>query len=129
EGAEHLPSEPSIVLMKHSSAWATLAQLRPLPRQTWVLKRERMWVPFFGWALMTLKPIAIDRRGGRAAVEQVISQGRERLEDGLWVVIFPEGTRVPFGQTGRFGISGALLASAVGKPVIPVAHDAGRYWP
>jgi 1-acyl-sn-glycerol-3-phosphate acyltransferase len=129
EGAGHLPPEPSVVLMKHSSAWETIAQLRLLPRQTWVLKRELMWVPFFGWALMLLKPIAIDRRGGRAAVEQVVAKGRERLEDGLWVVIFPEGTRVPFGETGRFGLSGALLASAAGRPVIPVAHDAGRYWP
>jgi len=129
EGAEHLPSEPSIVLMKHSSAWETLAQLRLFPRQTWVLKRELMWAPFFGWALMLLKPIAIDRRGGRAAVEQVISQGRARLDEGLWVVIFPEGTRVPYGQTGRFGLSGALLAQAAGKPIVPVAHDAGRYWP
>nr|MBO2513874.1 1-acyl-sn-glycerol-3-phosphate acyltransferase [Gammaproteobacteria bacterium] len=129
EGLEHLPSEPSIVLMKHSSTWETLAQLRLLPRQTWVLKRELMWAPFFGWALALLKPIAIDRRGGRVAVEQVVSQGRERLAEGLWVVIFPEGTRVPFGQTGRFGLSGALLAQACGKPVIPVAHDAGRYWP
>src|SRR5690606_21318996 len=119
EGVEHLPKEPSIVLMKHSSTWETLAQLRLLPRQTWVLKRELMWAPFFGWALALLKPIAIDRRGGRVAVEQVISQGRERLAEGLWVVIFPEGTRVPFGQTGRFGLSGALLAQACGKPVIP----------
>lgn len=129
EGLEHLPSTPSIVLMKHSSAWETLAQLRLFPRQTWVLKRELMWAPFFGWALMLLKPIAIDRQGGRAAVEQVISQGLERLAEGLWVVIFPEGTRVPYGQTGRFGLSGTLLAQAAGKPVIPVAHDAGRYWP
>ncbi len=129
EGLEHLPSEPSIVLMKHSSTWETLAQLRLLPRQTWVLKRELMWIPFFGWALAQLKPIAIDRRGGRAAVEQVIEQGRERLAEGLWVVIFPEGTRVPFGQTGRFGLSGALLAQACGKPIVPIAHDAGRYWP
>jgi 1-acyl-sn-glycerol-3-phosphate acyltransferase len=129
EGREHLPLESSVVLMKHSSAWETIAQLRLFPRQTWVLKRELMWAPFFGWALMLLKPIAIDRRGGRVAVEQVVAQGRQRLAEGLWVVIFPEGTRVPHGQTGRFGLSGALLATAVGKPIVPVAHDAGRYWP
>lgn len=129
EGREHLPAEPSVVLMKHSSSWETIAQLRLFPRQTWVLKRELMWAPFFGWALMLLKPIAIDRRGGRAAVEQVIAQGRARLAEGLWIVIFPEGTRVPYGQTGRFGLSGALLAEASGKPIVPVAHDAGRYWP
>lgn len=129
EGLEHLPSDASVVLMKHSSAWETIAQLKLFPRQTWVLKRELMWAPFFGWALAVLKPIAIDRRGGRAAVEQVVKQGRGRLADGMWVVIFPEGTRVPFGQTGRFGLSGVLLAQAAGKPIVPVAHDAGRYWP
>ena len=129
EGAEHLPGENTVVLMKHSSAWETIAQLRLFPRQTWVLKRELMWAPFFGWVLLLLKPIAIDRRGGRVAVEQVIARGRDRLAEGLWVVIFPEGTRVPFGQMGRFGLSGALLAVASGKPIVPVAHDAGRYWP
>ncbi|HEX7080978.1 MAG TPA: lysophospholipid acyltransferase family protein [Gammaproteobacteria bacterium] len=129
EGREHLPEGSAVVLMKHSSTWETIAQLELFPRQTWVLKRELMWAPFFGWVLRLLKPIAIDRRGGRAAVEQVIAQGRERLAEGLWVVIFPEGTRVPFGQTGRFGLSGALLAQAAGKPIVPVAHDAGRYWP
>lgn len=129
EGFEHLPDTPSIVLMKHSSAWETIAQLLFLPRQCWVLKRELMWAPFFGWALALLKPIAIDRRGGRAAVEQVIARGRERLDEGLWVVIFPEGTRVAFGETGRFGLSGTLLAQATGKPIVPIAHDAGRYWP
>ena len=129
EGLEHLPREASVVLMKHSSAWETIAQLLFLPRQCWVLKRELMWVPFFGWALAALKPIAINRSAGRAAVEQVIQQGQQRLNDGLWVVIFPEGTRVPFGETGRFGLSGTLLAQAAGKPIVPIAHDAGRYWP
>lgn len=129
EGYEHLPAENAVVLMKHSSAWETIAQLKLFPQQTWVLKRELMWAPFFGWVLPLLKPIAIDRRGGRIAVEQVIEQGRQRLADGYWVVIFPEGTRVAHGTIGRFGLSGALLAEAAGKPVVPVAHDAGRYWP
>jgi 1-acyl-sn-glycerol-3-phosphate acyltransferase len=129
EGREHLPAETSVVLMKHSSAWETLAQFELFPRQTWVLKRELMWVPFLGWVLRLLKPIAIDRRGGKAAVQQVMEQGRARLGEGLWIVIFPEGTRVPAGESRRYGISGALLAAAAGKRVIPVAHDAGRYWP
>jgi 1-acyl-sn-glycerol-3-phosphate acyltransferase len=128
-GLEHLPQEPSVVLMKHSSAWETLAQLLLFPRQTWVLKRELMWAPFMGWVLPLFRPIAIDRRGGREAVQQVIDQGSARLRDGLWVVIFPEGTRVPAGQTRRYGISGAVLASAAGRIVIPVAHNAGRFWP
>lgn len=130
EGREHLPANgAAVVLMKHSSAWETLAQLRIFPRQTWVMKRELMWVPFFGWVLKLLKPIAIDRKGGGAAVQQVLDQGQRRLAEGYWVVIFPEGTRVPAGQTRRYGMSGALLAAAAGLPVLPVAHDAGDYWP
>jgi 1-acyl-sn-glycerol-3-phosphate acyltransferase len=115
--------------MKHSSAWETLAQMQILPIQTWVMKRELMWVPFLGWALLLLKPIAIDRRGGATAVQQVLDQGQRRLAEGLWVVIFPEGTRMPVGQTRRYGMSGALLAGAAGLPVVPVAHNAGIYWP
>jgi 1-acyl-sn-glycerol-3-phosphate acyltransferase len=129
EGREHLGERNTVVLMKHSSSWETIAQWRLFPKQTWVLKRELLWLPFFGWVLPLLKPIAIDRRGGRLAVQQVIDQGLARLADGFWIVIFPEGTRVPFGQTRRFGISGALLAAAAGRPVVPVAHDAGYFWP
>jgi 1-acyl-sn-glycerol-3-phosphate acyltransferase len=129
EGREHLPQRSSVVLMKHSSAWETLAQLVIFPRQTWVLKRELTWVPVFGWVLLALRPIAIDRRGGGAAVQQVLTQGQARLAAGLWVVVFPEGTRVPAGQTRRYGMSGALLAGAAGLPVVPVAHNAGDFWP
>ena len=129
EGLEHLPKRSSIVLIKHSSAWETLAQLKIFPQQTWVLKRELMWVPILGWVLWLLSPIAIDRRGGGAAVQQVVEQGRERLTAGFWVMVFPEGTRMPAGQTRRYGLSGVLLASAMGLPVIPVAHNAGYYWP
>jgi 1-acyl-sn-glycerol-3-phosphate acyltransferase len=128
-GREHLPAESSIVLMKHSSAWETIAQVLIFPRQCWVLKQELIWAPILGWTVYLLKPIAIDRKGGRAAVEQVIAQGRARLDDGLWVVIFPEGTRVPAGQTKRYGLSGTLLAQATGRPVVPVAHNAGYFWP
>lgn len=129
EGYEHLPVDPSIVLVKHSSAWETIAQLKIFPRQTWVLKRELLWAPVLGWVLLKLKPIAIDRRAGRSAVQQVIAQGQARLDEGVWVVIFPEGTRVPAGQTGRYGLSGALLAATAGRPVVPVAHNAGEFWP
>jgi 1-acyl-sn-glycerol-3-phosphate acyltransferase len=129
EGKEHLPARSAVVLMKHSSAWETLAQLCIFPRQTWVLKHELTWVPVFGWVVLALRPIAIDRRGGGAAVQQVIEQGQQRLAEGLWVMIFPEGTRVPAGQTRRYGLSGALLAAAAGLPILPVAHDAGEFWP
>jgi 1-acyl-sn-glycerol-3-phosphate acyltransferase len=129
EGREHLPRESCVVLMKHSSAWETLAQLRIFPQQTWVMKRELMWVPFLGWVLKLLTPIAIDRQGRSVAVQQVLEQGRQRLNEGLWVMIFPEGTRMPAGETRRYGMSGALLAAATGRPIIPVAHNAGDYWP
>jgi 1-acyl-sn-glycerol-3-phosphate acyltransferase len=129
EGREHLPSRNGVVLLKHASAWETIAQLRIFPEQTWVLKRELMWAPVFGWVLWLLKPIAIDRRGGGAAVQQVLAQGHLRLAAGLWVMIFPEGTRMPVGETRRYGMSGALLAAAEGLPVVPVAHDAGYFWP
>jgi 1-acyl-sn-glycerol-3-phosphate acyltransferase len=129
EGRENLPAATSVVLMKHSSTWETLAQLRIFPTQTWVLKRELLWVPVFGWVLRALHPIAIDRKAGSGAVQQVLEQGKAELEAGLWVVIFPEGTRMPAGTTRRYGISGALLASTAGRPIVPVAHDAGEFWP
>jgi 1-acyl-sn-glycerol-3-phosphate acyltransferase len=128
-GREHLPSSAAIVLMKHSSAWETIAQILIFPRQSWVLKQELLGIPIFGWALRKLEPIAIDRKGGATAVQQVLSQGQKRIAEGNYVIIFPEGTRVPVGQTRRYGLSGALLASTVGKPIVPVAHNAGFFWP
>ncbi len=128
EGREKLTQQNGVLLVKHSSAWETIAQLVMFPKQTWVLKRELMWLPFFGWVLALMRPIAIDRSARGAAVAQVLEQGAERIAEGFWVVVFPEGTRVPDGTTRRYGLSGALLASQVGCPVIPVAHDAGAYW-
>lgn len=129
EGREHIPKGAAILLAKHQSAWETIAFQEIFPPQVWVLKRELMWVPFFGWGLALLKPIAIDRGAGRQAVEQIIAQGRERLDAGIWVTIFPEGTRVAPGHKRRYGIGGAALAAATGYPVVPVAHNAGHYWP
>ncbi|MDT8311035.1 MAG: lysophospholipid acyltransferase family protein, partial [Methylophaga sp.] len=91
--------------------------------------RELLWLPFFGWGLASLNPIAIDRKAGRKALAQVIEQGKERLASGAWVVVFPEGTRMPVGTLGRFGIGGARLAVEAGVPVVPVAHNAGHLWP
>ena len=129
EGQENIPQRNTVVLLKHSSAWETLAEVKIFPTQTWVLKRELMWAPFIGWALLALTPIPINRRGGSTAVEQVISVGTQRLQAGLWVMIFPEGTRVRPGESRRYGVSGALLAQANDRPVVPVAHNAGHYWP
>lgn len=127
-GWEHVPPGAHVALWKHSSSWETIAQTIILPPQAWVLKRELMWIPFVGWAMRRLKPIAINRNAGASAVHQVVQQGTQRLREGLWVVIFPEGTRVAAGESRKYGVSGALLAARAGCKVLPVAHDAGRYW-
>jgi len=129
EGRENIPKEPSVIMIKHTTVFETYAQLAIFPPQTWVLKRELLWVPFFGWGLAAMKPIAINRGAGHQAVRQVIGQGKERLGEGIWVTIFPEGTRMPPGETRRYGISGAALACEAGVPVVPVAHNAGDFWP
>ncbi|MDH4216930.1 MAG: 1-acyl-sn-glycerol-3-phosphate acyltransferase [Gallionella sp.] len=128
KGFENLPQQPCVVLCKHQSAWETLALQKVFPPQVWVLKRELLWLPFFGWALALTSPIAIRRSEGKAAMKQLLQQGKERLAQGFCVVVFPEGTRVPFGQRGKYKIGGALLAASSGVPVIPVAHNAGRLW-
>jgi 1-acyl-sn-glycerol-3-phosphate acyltransferase len=129
EGRDNLPPGNHIALLKHSSSWETFAQVALLPDQVWVLKRELTWVPFLGWALRFMRAIAVDRGAGGAAVRSVLEQGKRRLEEGEWVVIFPEGTRMAPGQTRRYGISGALLAAENNRLIVPVAHDAGYYWP
>lgn len=129
EGRENLPDGPAIILSKHQSAWETLAFQVIFPPQVWVLKRELLLIPFFGWGLAMTQPIAIDRRGGARALEQIVKQGRDRLDSGRWVVVFPEGTRVGPGQTKRHGIGGAMLAAETGYPIVPVAHNAGSFWP
>lgn len=129
QGLENLPAGAHVSMWKHSSAWETIAQAEIFPPQSWVLKRELTWIPLVGWALHRLKPIAIDRAAGATAVNQVIEQGKERLAEGLWILIFPEGTRVAAGESRKYGVSGALLASKAGCKIVPVAHDAGYYWP
>ncbi|MCU0870407.1 MAG: 1-acyl-sn-glycerol-3-phosphate acyltransferase [Burkholderiales bacterium] len=126
--AERIPTQPAVVLSKHQSAWETLAFQKIFPPQVWVLKRELLRVPFFGWGLAMLSPVAIDRASGRQALKQLVEQGRERMARGFWVVIFPEGTRVPPGQRGEYRIGGAWLAAATGAVVVPVAHNAGTVY-
>ena len=128
-GWENIPNSASVALIKHSSAFETLAQLVIFPQQVWVLKKALVWSPFFGWALMALGAIPIDRRAGKNASAKVIMRGKERLEQGSWVTIFPEGTRVPAGETKRWGISGILLAQEACVDVVPVAHNSGYFWP
>ena len=129
EGLEHLPPGPAVILSKHQSAWETIAFQLIFPPISFVLKRSLLWLPFFGWALALFSPIAIDRGAGREALRQIESQGRKRLQSGLWVIVFPEGTRIPYGQSGKYQIGGPWLAVKAGVPVVPVAHNAGRLWP
>ncbi len=128
EGRERIPNGNHIVMSNHTSAWETVAQFLIFPPQVWVLKRELLWIPFVGWGLKLLRPIAINRGEGHRSVNQVIEQGKARLRDGLWIIIFPEGTRVVAGETRKFGVSGALLAIASGKCVVPLSHNAGKFW-
>jgi 1-acyl-sn-glycerol-3-phosphate acyltransferase len=129
EGRERIPPGNHIIMSKHTSAWETVALFLIFPPQVWVLKRELTWIPLMGWGLKRLEPIAIDRGAGHRAVNQVIEQGKERLASGLWVIIFPEGTRVAVGETRKYGVSGALLATETGNLVVPVSHNAGTFWP
>lgn len=127
-GKENLPSQASVILSKHQSAWETIAFQRIFPPVCYVLKRELLRVPFFGWGLARMPSIAIDRAAAKDALEQVLEQGKTRLAEGFWVVIFPEGTRVAPGAHRRYKPGGAWLAVAAGAPVVPVAHNAGEFW-
>jgi 1-acyl-sn-glycerol-3-phosphate acyltransferase len=129
EGLENIPVEPHVAYWKHSSAWETFGQFLVGPPKVIVLKHELMYIPFVGFGLSLLRSIDVKRGAGTSAVNQVVSQGGSRLAEGLSILIFPEGTRVAAGETRRYGVSGALLASRAGCKVVPVAHDAGYYWP
>lgn len=128
EGGENIPDQACVLYWNHESVFEIMAGVVLFPLQTWVVKRELMWIPIFGWGLAMLRPIAINRAAGHSAVKQVIRQGQERLASGLNVVIYPEGTRMLPGSQRRYGISGAALAKAAGRPLLPVAHNAGDFW-
>ena len=129
EGEENIPATAGVVMAKHQSAWETIALVQWFMPQCYVMKRELLHIPLFGWAMTLMRPIAIDRRAGRKAAQQVLEDGRRRLDEGIWVIIFPEGTRMAPGERGRYHVGGARLAHATGRPVVPVAHNAGRVWP
>lgn len=129
-GQENInPEQAGLILARHESAWETLAFQEIFPRQAYVLKRELLKIPFFGWGMALLNPIAIDRGAGRKALNQLVTEGKERLAQGDWVVLFPEGTRMPPGQLGKINIGGAMLAIKAKAPVYLVAHNAGQFWP
>ena len=127
-GWENVPKEPAVIMSKHQSAWETLFMESRFPPQCWIVKKELLWLPFVGWSLMAIRCIAIDRRSGQNARAQIVEQGARRISEGMWVSIFPEGTRVAPGKRGRYGIGGALLATRTGTPILPIAHNAGEFW-
>ncbi|MGH8780940.1 lysophospholipid acyltransferase family protein [Paraburkholderia sp.] len=130
EGFENLPDGPAVLLSKHQSAWETLAFPALMPRPLcYVFKRELLYVPFFGWTLGLLKMVHIDRKAGKNAFDSVTRQGKARMEEGAWVIMFPEGTRTPTGRQGKYKTGGSRFAIATGAPVVPIAHNAGRVWP
>ena len=131
-GLENMPQEPCVILSKHQSAWETMTLQDYVPKGAFcvfVLKKELLRVPLIGWGLGAMKMISIDRSAGKEALDRVVEQGRERLKSGFYVIIFPEGTRVAPGTTKRYKSGGAYLATRVGCKVVPVAHDAGEFWP
>ena len=127
-GTAHLPAQPCVVLSKHQSAWETLAFQVILPPQVLVIKRELLRIPFFGWGLAMLSPIAIDRTSGVRAVRAMLAEGKDRLARGFWVIVYPEGTRMAPGTRGRYQTAGAAIAAHAGVPIVPVAHNAGECW-
>lgn len=128
-GAENIPDQPAIIISNHQSAWETLCFQLIFPPQSYLLKKELLWIPFFGWGLAVNRPIAIDRSKKIRALDHLIKEGIVRLNEGRWLVIFPEGTRMAPGQHGKFQVGGAMIAANSNATVVPVAHNAGNFWP
>ena len=128
-GQEHIKQDRNgIIMSKHQSAWETFYIPPQFNETAIILKRELFWVPFFGWGMAACHPIAINRNDKSSAMAQIIQQGKKCLERGRWVLVFPEGTRIAPGQTGKYRLGGARLAVESGYPILPVAHNAGHFW-
>lgn len=128
-GLANLPDAPHVVMAKHSSTWETLFLTQLGPAMAYVAKKELLAIPFFGWAFRYASPITIDRSRGGDAMAQMVAQGRDRIRDGFWIVIYPEGTRIRAGRRAKYKSGGARLAVALGAPILPLAHNAGWLWP
>lgn len=128
ENQHNIPEHPCVFACAHQSTWEAIATQTFLPPLAWVLKKELLRIPFFGWGLWASGPIAIDRSDRKNALDQVVDQGIEKIAEGRYVLIFPEGTRTPYGQVGRYKKGATKLARAANVDIIPIAHDAGKYW-
>jgi 1-acyl-sn-glycerol-3-phosphate acyltransferase len=130
KGYDNLPDAPAILLSKHQSAWETIFLLPNMTRPlVFVFKKEILYIPFFGWGMALLRMIPIDRGQGKNAFKQVVAHGKRRLADGQWIIMFPEGTRIPVGQKGKYKSGGARLAIETDAVVVPIAHNSGECWP
>ena len=128
-GIENIINPPYIIISNHQSTWETLAFQTIFPAHTWVLKRELLWLPVFGWSLALLNPIIINRGEKINAMKKVIKQGADRLEKGISIVIYPEGTRQPYKKLGVYQNGGSAIAKKTGYSIVPVYHNAGKIWP
>ena len=128
-GRENVINYSCIIVSNHQSTWETLAFQTIFPAHTWVLKRELLWLPVFGWSLALLKPIIINRGEKLNAIKKVIKQGADRLEKGISIVIYPEGTRQPYKKLGLYQNGGSAIAKKTGYSIVPVYHNAGKIWP
>lgn len=130
KGHENIPPEPTIIYSNHQSSWETMFFLNVLPEQTWVIKKELLRIPFFGWGFAALKPIALDRTSALKSLKQFLTLGEKTLKvDKRSIVIFPQGSRTQSGQTRPYQKSAALLAKKTKTPILPIAHNAGTFWP
>lgn len=129
KGRENIPDEASLVISNHQSTWETMSFQHFLPNQLWVMKKELFRIPIFGWGLALMSPIAIDRSAGKKAVDQIVEQGEEKLNQGRWVIVFPEGTRISPGVESKYKMGAFIFASRISHPVLPIAHNAGEFWP
>ena len=128
-GLENIPDQPCVIMSNHQSTWETLAYPSIFPTLTWVIKKELLYVPFFGWGIAATQPIALNRSKGKTALKQLIKDGREKIQRGRYILIFPEGTRIPYGEERPLKAGGFMLAKQAKVNILPVAHDSGRLWP
>ena len=128
-GLENIPNKACVIMSNHQSTWETLAFPSIFPTLTWVIKKELLYVPLFGWGIASTQPIALDRKQGKKAMRQLIKDGIKKLELGRFIIIFPEGTRIPYEEKRPLKVGGFVLAKQAKADILPVAHDAGRLWP
>lgn len=128
-GRENIPKQACVIIANHQSSWESFAFQKIFPHQTWVLKKQLLWIPIFGWGLALLKPIIINRGEKLKALKKIIKKGSERIKENLFIVIFPEGTRQPYGQLGEYQKGGVAIAKKAGCDICSVYHNAGKFWP